>query len=110
MILATILNSSPGNAMDEHLYVITYDISDTKRWRTVFKLMKGYGEWLQLSVFQCRLSRKRHAELLATLDEIIHHKDDHVLMLDLGLAENVNPRVVSLGKAFQPIERQAVIV
>lgn len=96
--------------MDEHLYVITYDIGDAKRWRAVFKLMKGYGEWLQLSVFQCRLSRKRHAELLATLDEIIHHKDDHVLMLDLGLAENVSPRVVSLGKAFQPIERQAVIV
>ncbi len=96
--------------MDEHLYVITYDISDTKRWRAVFKLMKGYGEWLQLSVFQCRLNRKRHAELLATLDEIIHHKDDHILMLDLGRAENVNPRVVSLGKAFQPVDRQVVIV
>lgn len=96
--------------MEEHLYVITYDISDTKRWRAVFKLMKGYGEWLQLSVFQCRLSRKRHAELLATLDEIIHHKDDHVLMLDLGSAERVSPRVVSLGKSFRPVEREPVIV
>ncbi len=96
--------------MEEHLYVVTYDISDTKRWRAVFKLMKGYGEWLQLSVFQCRLSRKRHAELLATLDEIIHHKDDHVLMLDLGSAERVSPRVVSLGKSFRPVEREPVIV
>ena len=96
--------------MEEHLYVITYDISDTKRWRAVFKLMKGYGEWLQLSVFQCRLSRKRHAELLATLDEIIHHKDDHVLMLDLGSAERVSPKVVSLGKSFRPVEREPVIV
>lgn len=96
--------------MEEHLYVITYDISDTKRWRAVFKLMNGYGEWLQLSVFQCRLSRKRHAELLATLDEIIHHKDDHVLMLDLGSVERVNPRVISLGKSFRPVEREPVIV
>jgi len=96
--------------MDEHLYIITYDIADQKRWRAVFKLMKSYGEWLQLSVFQCRLSRKRHAELLATLDELIHHDNDHVLMLDLGLAESVDPRVVSLGKDFRPVEREPVIV
>lgn len=95
---------------DEHLYVVTYDVGDPKRWRRVFKLMNGYGEWLQLSVFQCRLTRQRHAELVATLDEIIHHKDDHVILVDLGLAENVDPKVVSLGKAFAPIERAPVIV
>ena len=66
--------------------------------------MNGYGEWLQLSVFQCRLSRRRHAELLATLDELIHHDSDHVLLLDLGIAETVVPRVVSLGKVtFEPV-------
>jgi CRISPR-associated protein Cas2 len=96
--------------MDEHLYIVSYDIRDQKRWRAIFRLMKGYGEWLQLSVFQCRLSRRRHAELLATLDEIIHHDHDHVLMLDLGVADNVNPRVVSLGKNFTPIIREPVIV
>jgi CRISPR-associated protein Cas2 len=96
--------------VDEHLYIVSYDIRDQKRWRVIFRLMKGYGEWLQLSVFQCRLSRRRHAELLATLDEIIHHDHDHVLMLDLGVADNVNPRVVSLGKNFTPIIREPVIV
>lgn len=96
--------------MEEHLYIVTYDVSDPKRWRAVFKLMHGYGEWLQLSVFQCRLSRQRHAELLATLDEIIHHDNDHILMLDLGMADKVAPRVVSLGKDFQPVTREPVIV
>ena len=96
--------------MDEHLYIIAYDISDPKRWRSIFKLMHGYGEWLQLSVFQCRLSRRRHAELVATLDEIIHHKEDHVILMDLGLADSVKPRVVSLGKNFQPMEKEPVIV
>ena len=95
---------------DERLYVITYDIGDPKRWRRVFKLMHGYGEWLQLSVFQCRLTRRRHAELIALLDGMIHHKDDHVVLLDLGLAEEVRPYVVSLGKEFQPIEREPVVV
>lgn len=96
--------------MEEHLYIVTYDIGDPKRWRAVFKLMHGYGEWLQLSVFQCRLSRRRHAELVATLDEIIHDDHDHVVMVDVGPAEKVEPRVISLGKSFRPIEREAVIV
>ena len=51
--------------MDEHLYVVTYDIRDPRRWRRIFRIMKGYGEWVQLSVFQCRLNRQRHAELIA---------------------------------------------
>ncbi len=96
--------------MDEHLFIATYDISDPKRWRAVFSLMNGYGEWLQLSVFQCRLARRRHAELAATLDQIIHHEQDHVLMLDLGPAEGVVPRVVSLGKPFKALERAPIIV
>lgn len=97
--------------MDEHLYIVTYDIGDQKRWRAVFRLMNGYGEWVQLSVFQCRLSRKRHAEMLATLDEIVSQKDDHVVVIDVGVAENVIPRVVSLGKrTFEPVQREPVIV
>lgn len=96
--------------MDEHLYIVSYDIGDQKRWRAVFKIMKGYGEWLQLSVFQCRMSRRRQADLIALLDQIIHHGHDHVVMLDLGPAETVVPRVVSLGKDFQPVQREAVIV
>lgn len=96
--------------MEEHLYIVTYDISDPKRWRKVFKLMNGYGEWLQLSVFQCRLSRRRHADLLATLDELINHHQDHVLMVDIGVANQVKPHVVSLGKNFEAVRREPIIV
>lgn len=96
--------------MDEHLYIVAYDIRDPARWRRIFKLMHGYGEWLQLSLFQCRLTRRRHAELIALLDGMIHHGEDHVILLDLGAAERVAPRVVSLGKGFQPVERLPTIV
>jgi CRISPR-associated protein Cas2 len=97
--------------VDEHLYIVTYDIGDQKRWRAVFRLMHGYGEWLQLSVFQCRLSRKRHAEMVATLDEIVNQKEDHVIIVDVGVVENVTPRVVSLGKrTFEPVQCEPVIV
>lgn len=96
--------------MDEHLYVVAYDISDQKRWRRVFRVMKGYGEWLQLSVFQCRMGERRRAELIQFLDNIIHHTDDHVVILDLGPAERVLPRVTSLGKAYTEVAREAIVV
>ncbi|MFM9888605.1 MAG: CRISPR-associated endonuclease Cas2 [Burkholderiales bacterium] len=96
--------------MDDHLYIVSYDIGDPKRWRRVFRVMHGYGEWLQLSVFQCRLSRRRHAELVALLDGIIHHSEDHIVSLDVGPIERIEPCVVSLGKNFKAIEREPVIV
>ncbi|MDN5924661.1 MAG: CRISPR-associated endonuclease Cas2 [Xanthomonadales bacterium] len=96
--------------MDEHLYLVTYDIRDPKRWRRVFRLMKGFGEWLQLSVFQCRLSQRRHAELVQLLDGIISRRVDALLIIDLGLADKVKPRVTSLGDKFEPVTRQPIIV
>ena len=96
---------------DEHLYIVTYDIADARRWRAVFKLMHGYGEWLQLSVFQCRLTRSRQVELVARLEGTISTTDDHVMIVDVGVAESVQPRVQSMGKRqFAAIEREPVIV
>ena len=95
---------------NDHLYIVTYDIADPKRWRRVFRLMEGFGEWLQLSVFQCRLTAQRHAELIALLDGIIHHDHDHVILVDIGIADQLAPRIVSLGKAYEPLERAAIIV
>lgn len=96
--------------IEEHLYIVAYDIRDPKRWRRIFRIMNGYGEWLQLSVFQCRLTTQRYAELIALLDGIIHHADDHIVLLDLGRADTVMPKVVSLGKSFTPIVREPIIV
>ena len=94
----------------DHLYIVTYDIGDQKRWRRVFKAMQGRGEWLQLSVFQCRLSRRGLAEMTAALTEIIKHDEDHVVILDLGPADEVTPRVTSMGKRFEAVARSPVIV
>ena len=96
---------------DEHLYIVTYDLSDDRRWRTVFKLMHGYGEWMQLSVFQCRLTRARYVELTQKLKERISSTEDAVMIVDIGLADVVVPRVHCMGKrGFAPIERRPVIV
>jgi CRISPR-associated protein Cas2 len=94
----------------EHAYLVCYDICNPKRWRRVYKTMKGFGDWLQLSVFQCRLSRGKVLIMSAALADVINQAEDHVMIIDLGPAENVKIRVESMGKRFDPIERKPVIV
>ena len=95
----------------EKIYFVVYDIADNKRWRKIYRMMQGYGEWVQLSVFQCRLSSTRHAQLLADCDGLMHHNDDHIVIIDVGTAEWLEPRIVSLGKkSVSPVKREVVIV
>ncbi|MBX3667964.1 MAG: CRISPR-associated endonuclease Cas2 [Rhodocyclaceae bacterium] len=95
---------------NEHLYIVIYDISDIKRWRQVFRLMKGFGAWLQLSAFQCRLDPVRHAELIALLDGAIKEAEDHVVLIDLGPADQVAPKVVSLGRSVELLRREPKVL
>ena len=71
----------------KHAFVVTYDISDSARWRQVFRLMKGYGEWIQLSVFMCELTGVQLVELRSRLSAEIHHDLDQVLFIDIGPAD-----------------------
>ena len=95
---------------DERLYIVTYDIADQRRGRRVFKTMQAYGEWLQLSVFQCRLTRRRRAELETSLRAEIKNGEDHVLLIDVGSANKITPAVESIGKNFSKMERQAIVI
>lgn len=94
----------------DHFYLVCYDISDQKRWRKVYRTMKGYGEWLQLSIFQCRLGREKLLRMTDTLTGLIDTAEDHLMIIDVGPAENINIRVESIGKPFCPIERRATVV
>ena len=94
----------------EHAYIVAYDISDQKRWRKVFQAMKGYGRRLQLSVWQCRLDGARRIEMAMALEGLIDRSEDHVVILDLGPAEDVTLNIESFGQRFEPIERTARIL
>ena len=95
---------------DERLYIVTYDISEQRRWRRVFKAMHGYGDWLQLSVFQCRLTKRRRAELETRLRELVKAGEDHVLLVDVGPADKIELAVESIGKSFSKVGRRATVI
>ncbi len=92
-------------------YIVSYDISDAKRLRKVFKLMKGYGDHVQLSVFRCELTHRALVELRTRLGGIIHHRDDQVLFVDVGPEEGRGSGAISaMGRAYTPPQRCAVVV
>jgi CRISPR-associated protein Cas2 len=80
------------------LLVVTYDICDPKRLRRVFKAMKGFGQHLQLSVFRCDLTEVERFQMIGVLQELIHHGEDQILLIDLGPSEGRSHTVDSIGR------------
>jgi len=70
-----------------HRYLVAYDIRDPRRLRLVFKAMKGYGEHLQYSVFLCDLRKAEKSAMQLHLGQLMHHRQDSVAIVDLGLAD-----------------------
>lgn len=92
-------------------YLVCYDISDDKRLRRVFRIMGGWGDHLQFSVFECQLNRAELARLKAELSEVIHHSEDQVLFVDLGPAEGRGDRVITaLGRPYSSFDSPCYVV
>jgi CRISPR-associated protein Cas2 len=68
------------------LYLISYDIASPDRWRRVQKAIKGICRRNQLSVFLCRATPARIRRMETQLKRIMHHRDDRLMILDLGPA------------------------
>lgn len=69
-------------AENKNWYLISYDISDPKRWRRTFKLLKGYGRRVQLSIFRCRVSKRQLERMRWELEKILD-TDDRLLITTL---------------------------
>jgi CRISPR-associated protein Cas2 len=92
-------------------YIVAYDISDEKRLRMVFKTMRGYGDHLQYSVFECQLTPSDLVRLSGELGKIIHHEQDQVLFICLGPAEGRGDRVITaLGKPYTSVDSPCIVV
>ncbi len=59
-------------------YIVSYDISSNKRRKKVADLLEGYGQRVQLSVFECELSDKQFKEMYQKLLKRIKHEEDNI--------------------------------
>lgn len=65
-------------------YLLSYDIGDAKRLRAMHRLAKAFGRPLQYSVFSCVLRREDRVRLAARVEQLIDHRNDRVIILDMG--------------------------
>lgn len=93
------------------VYLICYDITEPKRWRQVYKLMVGHGDWLQYSVFRCELSGRELATLIGRLSALIKHDEDQILFFPLGPREGLRDADIrAVGRPYVPRDKGPVIV
>ncbi len=73
--------------------LIAYDITNHRRLHKVHKLVRGYGDPIQYSVFLAQLSQKDLVVLREKLKDIIFQKEDKVVIIILGSVDS-NPKSV----------------
>ena len=93
-----------------HRFLVAYDIRQPKRLRAVFKAMKGYGEHLQYSVFLCDLKGSEKSVMLLHLANLIHHGEDSIAIVDLGVAEDRGRLCVEFLGTHPPLPRGGAVI
>ena len=71
--------------------LITYDISEDKRRTKIFNILKSYGQWVQLSVFECpNLTDTQYAKLRSRLSKLIDLNPEQFELLKNYITEHSN--------------------
>tara|TARA_Y100000588_G_scaffold277063_1_gene293530 strand:- start:762 stop:1052 length:291 start_codon:yes stop_codon:yes gene_type:complete len=92
-------------------YIVTYDICDSKRLRRVYEKMRAWGDHLQLSVFECHLTKMELAKARGELKVLIHQDEDQILFVDLGPADGRGDRAISaLGRPYSSVCAPLIVV
>ncbi len=92
-------------------YLIIYDLPDSKaankRRNRLHKLLSGYGQWTQYSVFECFLNGVQFAKLQVQIERLIKVNEDsvRVYVLDAGAVK----KSLTYGSE-QPRQASAIIL
>ena len=76
-------------------YIIAYDIPDDRRRTKIHKILSGFGEWTQYSLFECFLSKRELVLLKSKLAKHIQDTQDSVRFYPLCV--NCLDRVETVG-------------
>lgn len=88
--------------------VVSYDIPDDRRRTKVMKLLYGYGERVQYSVFECELRPADLEELKQRMRRLIQKDEDDVRFYPL--CQRCLEKASALGKAKLHRQRPFVVV
>lgn len=92
-------------------YLVCYDIRNPKRLRRIFKIMKGYGEHWQFSVFFCTLKDIDRVRLQSDLESEMNLKEDQVLIIDMGSNEDsAREAAVVIGQSLEMQDERIIVI
>ena len=92
-------------------YLVCYDIADDYRRGMVNKTLRGFGDRIQYSIFECQLNAVDLVRCRLALGGVINHKGDQILFVDLGPSDARGDRVItSLGKPYSNVDAPCIIV
>jgi CRISPR-associated protein Cas2 len=86
------------------LYVISYDIYDDKRRRTLVKILEGIGDRVQYSVFEAHLTETQLSRTRVQVRNAINPQMDSVRFYALGTNHTARIGIEGCGMVKQPLE------
>jgi CRISPR-associated protein Cas2 len=63
---------------DTRFYIVAYDIPSDKRRNKVHKILSGFGEWTQYSLFELFVTDKELVLLQNKLEKVLNAESDSV--------------------------------
>lgn len=99
--------SSPSE--DQYYLVMFFDISEPKKYRTLVKIMKSYGNRIQKSVFEAQLRSYQIKDLINKVKRVMesrryYNESDNVRFYKIA----GNCEVTVLGECDQPISEENI--
>lgn len=89
---------------DSSDFIVAYDVADDRVRRRLFRLLRGYGEWAQRSVFVCALDARRRQRLERAIARLPLAASDRCSVLTLHRPQPAGARSV------QPLRAGDVLV
>ena len=89
--------------------VVAYDIAHDKRRLQIMKMMQGYGDHVQESVFECDLEPEVYRKMLARLKKTINAKEDNVRIYHLCGADISRVRQLGVGRPAQVAQEFRIV-
>ncbi len=93
--------------MKDLYVVVAYDIPDDKRRLQIARVLLGYGERVQYSLFECQISKVEYLRMKEKLDELIDPNEDAVSFY--FLCESCRGKIQRIGNK-RPLPDDAIFV
>lgn len=85
------------------LTMICYDIADNRRRNKVTRLLEGWGERVQESVFECHITAAQHHQIIRNIATLIDAEQDKVRYYALCGKDRGKLQVLGNGSITQDI-------